>query len=248
MNNKCFLLTTCLTFFLAASFSIAETLPSAKSLFAKHVEVSYGKNGLKDNPTLTITTETLMKEYGITVPAVAKQKSPGLRYSMGEAMGIRSGGGCNLSFCWEQGRRGFEVIKGKELARWLEQSDYHRWENMDRYSKTMETLALVQQNNEAVYKVKVIDRFDQENFYYFSKDRGFLVATELMIADLNSFQPRSTTYSDFKPFGPFTLAATAIEIQPQVTRITTIVDVSYDDIPDSAFEIPEEIRKLVAQE
>jgi hypothetical protein len=226
----------------------AEDLPSPESLFERHVQVSYGENGLEKYPTMTLTTNMLMKEYGVSVPSIAKHKSPGYRFSEGEAMGIRSAGGCNLTFCWEEGMRGFEVINGNELKRWLEQADYHRWENMDKYAKSMETVELTDRDGEITYKVKVVDNFDQENFYFFSKERGHLLATDLMVADLDSFNFRSTDYSDFKQFGPFTLPATATEIQPQITRITTIESVTFEEIPDSVFEIPDAVKLLISKQ
>ena len=236
---------------IATSFtcnSHAEELPSPESLFARHVEVSYGKGGLTKHSSMTITTETLMKEYGVTVPAIEKRKAPGYRYSEGEAMGIRTAGGCDLSFCWEEGMRGPEIIEGNELQRWLEHADYYRWENMDKYAKSMATISLEKWNGEETYRVKVIDKFDKENFYFFSKDTGFMICSELTIADMEGFTTRSSIYSDFKKFGPFTLPATTTEFLPSLTRISNVVDITFEEIADATFETPDNIKQLMSQE
>lgn len=226
----------------------AEELPNAESLFEKHVEASYGKNGLKENPSMTTKINTLITQYNITNTNIVKTKSPGFRYTEGEIMGTSISSGCSLSFCWEQGMRGLEIVEGSELQRWLEHGDYHRWENMDKYSKSMETQQLTQWEGEEAYKVKVVNAFGKEDFYYFSKEHGFMIGNELKIADLGGFNLRTTTYSDFKQFGPFYLPVISDSSNASGSFVQTIQSISFEDIPNSVFDIPQDVKQLISKQ
>ena len=196
---------------------------------------------------MTTEVEINLQQMGITIKATNYEKAPGLYYTEGGAFGMLSYSGCNAESCWEQGTDGdTKIISGNELQRWLQEHDYHRWQNMDKYAKSVETVELTKWNDEDAYKVKVVDTFDKESFYYFSKASGFMVGNELTVADLDGFYPRSNSYSEFTQFGPFTLPKVQVQEQPSMTRTRTIKSIKFDDIPDSFFEFPENIKQLLS--
>lgn len=185
--------------------------------------------------------------FGRTGSYVIKQKSPGFYASEGHLSGELRLGGCNLTSCWEDGERGVELVEGQELSRWLEQYDYRRWENISNYAREMKTLAEVNWEGHKAYKVRLIDSFGQENFYFFAVDTGFLIGAEQVIADLGSTTNRKIVYEDYTQFGPFKLAAKITRIQPSYSVMTTIKSVSFDEIPDWVFEFPDEVKRLMAK-
>lgn len=225
---------------------VSAELPEADDLFAKHVAASYGAGGLRQHQSIEIEAEILMQQYNIAADMTVKHKAPGFRAVTGTVFGEKQRSGCTLSSCWEESAEGFEVIQGNELQRWLEQADYYRWENIADYTKAIETVEQTKWQDKDVYKVRVLDSFDQENYYYFSQDTGLMLASEQMVADLGGFQARTESYQDYKQYGPFLLPAKTVLEQPTLTRVTTLKSVSFDAIPDADFSPPEEVVEMMS--
>lgn len=236
----------CLLMLGSSATTGAADLPEAEALFAKYAELSYGSPSSGRIQSITVTAEILMQQFNITSALEVKQKAPGYRRTVGEVFGQKLRSGCTLSACWEESLDGLEIIEGKELQRWLEQADFYRWEKVDNYAKSIETLELTEWDGAEVYKVRVIDNFDQENIYYFDRNTGLMRGAELMVADLGGFQARTEIYRDYQQYGPVWLPAVTLVEQPQITRGTSIKSVSFEDIPDTAFELPEKVADMLS--
>lgn len=235
-------------FLSSASAIAAQTLPAASELIAKHITAVGGKDaiskltsmqqkGTMEIPTMGLTaqTEMFMAQNRMSV----KQTIPGL----GEILQ-----GFDGTTGWSTNpMQGPRLMTGAELDQTKEQAEFQA--NMlypaERFS-TMETVALTDFNGEKAYKVRLVRKpSGRESFEYFSVASGLQIGSESTQESEMGKVQLTTTQGAYKQFGSLKLATRA-EVQAGPNKIVmTVIDVVFNSVPATAFELPPQVKALV---
>ena len=232
----------------AASTVAAQTLPAASEIVAKHVAAIGGKDaimkissmqqkGTMEIPTmgLTATTDIVTAENRISV----KQSIPGI----GEILQ-----GYDGSVGWSTNpMQGPRLLADKELEQIKEQSELQAsmLYPADRYT-TMETVALVDFNNEKAYKVRFVRKGSgRESIGYFSVASGLQIGGEATQESEMGKVQLTVSMGDYKQFGPIKMPGKSETTMGANKIVMTTQDVTFNSVPATAFELPAQVKALV---
>ena len=232
----------------ATSAVAAQTLPAASEIVAKHVAAIGGKDailkitsmqhkGTMEIPTmgLSATTEMSMAPNRM----VSKSNLPGI----GEIQQ-----GFDGTTAWSANpMQGPRIITDKELEQIKEQADFHTGllYTPDRFV-SMETVGIVDFNNEKAYKVKFVRKgSNRETTEYFSVASGLQIGSETTQESEMGKMPVTIMVSEYKQFGPLKVPAKTEMTMGANKLITTTQDVTFNNVSATAFELPPQVKALV---
>jgi hypothetical protein len=166
------------------------------------------------------------------------------------AMNIETGMGAmnqgyNGTIGWSDNpMTGAQLLEGDQLAGMKLQADYYAPLNYSKHFTSMETVEETTFNNEAAYKVKLVNTAGKESTQYFAKDSGLLLGTQGIQAGPMGESEVKTTFSDYKDFGGSRIPGkVTIDVAGMQIEQTTET-VTFDDVAATAFDPPAAVKAL----
>ena len=234
---------------LAPDLARAQALPVASEIIAKYVSAIGGKvevlkiTSIKQTATMAVPSVGLnadMEMYSAAPNKMAmKTNIPGL----GEMQN-----GYNGSVAWDVNpMQGPRLLADKELANTAENADFYAsmLYPAERFA-VMETVGDSTINGEKVYKVKMVRKATmKESMAYFSAASGLLVASFSTQESQMGQMPVMSTMADYKKFGGVLMPTKLEQHMGPQKIVVTIKDVTINDVPESAFAVPENVKPLI---
>jgi hypothetical protein len=143
--------------------------------------------------------------------------------------------------------QGPRLLADKELEQMKEQAELQAGMlyPADRYT-TMETVGLVDFNNEKAYKVRFVRKGSgRESVGYFSVASGLQIGAETSQESEMGKMQLSVTIGEYKQFGPLKMPSKAETTMGANKIVTTTQDVTFNHVPATAFELPAQVKALV---
>jgi hypothetical protein len=232
----------------ATSAVAAQTLPAASEIIAKHVAAIGGKDaimkitsmqqkGTMEIPTmgLSATTETSIAPNKL----ISKSNLPGI----GEIME-----GFDGTTGWSTNpMQGPRLVADKELEQKKEQADFQAGllYTPDRFV-SMETVGVVDFNNEKAYKVKFVRKgSNRESTEYFSVATGLAIGSETTMESEMGKMSVTMVVNEYKQFGPLKMPSKTEMTMGANKIVATTQEVTFNTVPPTAFELPPQVKALV---
>ncbi len=218
-----------------ASSGSSKTL-SAKSLFDRHIENTFGKDGLQNHTSITSTGRIIIEDFGIEAPMVMRQMSPNNLEFNTEFMGSKITSGCNSENCWsQQPGQSVQLLDGVQKTRTMQQADFHLYENIDKYYDTLVIEPPAEGSESSNHKVVATTASGTEDLYYFSKESGLLIGAVLNLDTGTGIESVRMAYNNYRDFGGMVLASEIMQTMSVATIKMVIDDVSYDALSAEDF-------------
>ncbi|MCU0647713.1 MAG: hypothetical protein MUF00_06940 [Gemmatimonadaceae bacterium] len=235
------------TSLVAASAAHAQT-PTADQIIAKYVDAIGGKSAIVALSSMRQTGTMEMPAMGMSMEMEVAAATPNKRVTkmvipgMGEMMQ-----GYDGKTAWAMDpMQGPRVLKDKELTQLMEQADF----SSEMLKSASNFKAIEVQGQEAfegqqAWKVKFTRPSGNVTTEFFAVDSGLLLGSvTTQSSPMGELEARSVL-SDYKAYGPVKLPGKiAITAGPQQMTMTT-KSVTFNDVPDTAFALPEAIKALV---
>ncbi|MCW5776918.1 MAG: hypothetical protein KIS87_10810 [Phycisphaeraceae bacterium] len=227
----------------------SESLPAAKDLFERHIEVAGGWEAFRKHKNrvshgfLTTTSQAGGSRLLLTIWAAAPDKMRSELEEPGVAKTIR---GFDGKIAWTIGPRGqFIVYEGEERADLRETAFFNGEADYEKLYKSIETVGKVALGDRQVYHVRAFTQNDKEAAVYFDADTGLLAAKATTMTNGPSKDVIRALFQDYKDVEGVMIpmrivqAINRVEYRVQYTRIDVNVDES--KMPD--FSPPAELMK-----
>jgi hypothetical protein len=152
------------------------------------------------------------------------------------------------------GKVGWSVnpISGPELltGRQLQEASEDAWFDAPLHSpdriKSMAVVGQVTFDGRQAYKLKVIFPSGNEQFEYFDVTTGLQAGSEMTRTLPQGAVPTTNFTRDYKRFGALLQPTTVVQRALGLDQIVTVATIEYDTVPDAVFEVPAEVRALLA--
>lgn len=244
-----------LTFALLLAFTVTFTsntygqsdLPSPKVLFSKHIEAVGGEDALRAHQERTINGKLIVDAYGIkgdlTMVAEAPNKTS-TTIDLGQFGTSKSG--YNGTTGWSMDpMAGNRILEGEALQEMIKSADFYADNlNLGKGALEQETVGTVEFEDGEHYRVLVILSNGEESYMYFSKETGLLTGMDRMQSGAMGRVPTEIRLSDYAEFDGIKTAKRISSTQNGVETIIEIDSISYEPLPENAFELPAEIQAL----
>ena len=237
-----------LCLFLAAP-AVADDLPTAEDLFAKHA-TAIGGDALGKVKNMAAEFTFSMPTMGLETNGAAYLEIPDKTYSMIKLVAMGSPdfeSGVNGDVAWQNNpQMGFRVLDGNERRMalrggWLD--PFAGWKNL---WETAETVAEETLGETACYKVVLTPPDDEPLTAWFDKETGLLAQEELAVPQMGT--SIVTKFSEYREVDGVKTAHLIEQEGPMPFTVEfTVVRYNVDDIPEGSFEVPQGIKDMAAE-
>jgi hypothetical protein len=114
------------------------------------------------------------------------------------------------------------------------------------YFKSMEVVDVKEFNGRPCYHLKGINNWGQVNEHFYDKENGLLLGYAFNTAWRGGKGDATETFEDYQNFGGILMPAKTTSREAGDVVINLITSVTYDDVDDSVFVLPEPVKKAVA--
>lgn len=234
---------------LSAQTAMAQALPSAADVIAKHVAAIGGKDAvkgiksMKQIGTMEITAAGMTADLEMMLVAPNKQSMKLNLAGLGEILQ-----GTDGTVAWSvDPMRGPRLLEGKELDQAREQADFMAgmlYES-DRYS-AMTNEGIVDFAGEKAYKIKMVRKGSgNESWQYFSVATGLQTGSESTVTTEMGTITSSTTVSGYQQFGPIKMATRSEMLAGPQKMVMTTKTVEFNTAGPDAVAAPASVQPLI---
>lgn len=138
------------------------------------------------------------------------------------------------------------VMDGRQLDQMRQQADFYGVLQQERYIASTETVEEVEFAGRPSYRVKVITLWDEEYSEFFDRETGLLAGNIREQESPMGAIEVTTVTTDYRDFGGISAPTKVVQRLLGLEQTFTVERVEYDQVDESLFELPSEIRTLVS--
>lgn len=138
------------------------------------------------------------------------------------------------------------VHRGDEARSVARDADMYYHLHVMNYFQSMDVVGVQEFNGRPCYHLKGVTNWSRTNEHFYDKQNGLLLGYAFNTAWRGGKGDATETFEDYKNFGGVLMPAKAASREGDDLAITLITSVTYDDVKDSVFALPEAVRKAAA--
>ncbi len=217
------------------------------AIVARFIDATGGEEAWRSHTSSTARGKFILSAMGLEGDMVIYSAAPDKVSVLIEMAGMGSMvQGYNGEAGWsENPMTGPALLEGAQLDQMAEQANFYGPLTYDELYPTQETLELTEFNGESAYKVRLLNAAGKETLQYFSEESGLLIGNQgVQSSDMGEMEV-TAVLSDYKDFDGVKMPGKSTAEVQGMEIIQTIEEVTWDDVPDDAFEPPASIKALM---
>jgi hypothetical protein len=230
--------------------SAADNLPLPSALIANHIEAVGGEESIRAHTMRTANGSLIINAYGINGELQMVAAAPNKLVTdieLGQFGTSRSGYNGTIGWSMDP-MAGNRVLQGDALKGMIKSADFYSDNlHLGNDAVKMETVETVTFDDGEHFRVLLVNTNGDESYLYFSKETGLLSGTDTMTLGASGMLPTQIRLGNYVEYEGVKSARRISSTQSGVETIIEIDSVSYDAIPENAFELPAEIQALVSE-
>lgn len=229
-----------------------EKLPTAQQVLDKYIEATGGRQAYLDLKSRVTQGNFEMAAMGIKGTVNEWKKAPNLSYSVLEIPGFgKTESGYDGKTLWMKSETmGTRVIEGPEKEMMLRTATLTPELNQTELYKTIEVVGVEDVNGKSAYKLVFTPAEGKPETRFYEKESGLLVKQVMTVAGQGGSEiPVTGTVGDYKKVGSLLVAHSSTQTAGGIGEQKATLEKVEDnvEIPDSKFELPQEIKDLLAK-
>jgi hypothetical protein len=231
----------------AATAQTKEKLPTAEEVLDRYVEVTGGREALLRYKSMTMHGRGQDPAKNIEREGVFYTKDGKMLQRILLPGGKTDESGYDGQTAWDLGPDGKAVIhEGDEIKTIARDADMYYHLRVMKYFKSMEVVDVKEFNGRACYHLKGINNWGKVNEQFYDKENGLLVGYAFNTAWRGGDGDATETFEEYKDFGGVRMATKNTHREGGDVSIFRITSVTYDDVSDDVFRLPEAVRAALA--
>ncbi len=229
------------------SAQTTEKLPTAQEVLDRYVEVTGGREALLRYKSMTVHGRVQVPSRNIDREIVVYTNDGKMLQKAFLADGKEASSGYDGQTAWDLDADGKATItKGDEVKSIARDADMYYHLQVMKYFKSMEVVDVKEFNGRACYHLKGVNNWGMVNEHFYDKENGLLVGYAFNTAWRGGDGDATETFEDYKDFGGVRMAAKTTHREGKDAVIFLITAVTYDDVSDDAFALPEAVKLAMA--
>lgn len=223
--------------FLIVGCQTADKPLTAQGLFDRHVEASFGADGLANVQSTETKGAMVIAQFGLRAPVTLRAMAPDSSSLKAEIMGTQIGNGCSGGACWDQQPgQGVTNLSGERLDFALQQADYYQLTRMADY---YETLVMDPVEEGATTRSVTATRANGDvDTYEFDIESGFLVSNTVQTPTPQGTFAITANYANYQEFDGYQFATEVEQITPVATIKIEVEEVIINSLSADDFPAP----------
>ena len=224
-----------------------EKLPTAREVLDRYVRVTGGREALLRYKSMTIHGHLEVPARNMERDGVLHTKDGKMLQKVFLPGGKEATSGYDGQTAWDIGPDGKAVIhEGDEIKTVARDADMYYHLQVMKYFKSMEVIDVQDFNGRACYHLKGINNWDKVNEHFYDKENGLLVGYAFNTAWRGGDGDATETFEGYKDFGGVLMATKNTHREGGDVSIFRITSVTYDDVSDDVFALPEAVKAALA--
>jgi hypothetical protein len=225
-------------------FRVAQAgqLPTVESVLERYVEVTGGREALLRHKSMTVHGRYQVPAAKLDVETVA-YTGGGRFLQVAMLSAGKSMSGYDGHTAWDLDSHGKATIhEGDEVKSIARDADMYYHLHVMQYFRSLEVIDVRPFNSRPCYHLKGVNNWGRENEQFYDTETGLLLGYAFNTAWRGGKGDATATFENYRDFGGVRMAAKTTTRDGDSLSVFTITSVTYDDVPDSMFALPEGVR------
>ncbi|HEX8818114.1 MAG TPA: hypothetical protein VF753_21675 [Terriglobales bacterium] len=235
---------------LSADLPNPQSLPKVEDVMKHYVDAVGGHDAIFKHQSMTVHEK-------LDVSAGDKHASlnRAVYYKNGkshEVLDLPDGGqyqsGYDGKTAWEMSTAGSAaLIEGDEAKSKVRDADMYYPARILDYFNSMGVVDIADFEGHTCYHLKGINNWGKPNEHFYDTKTGLLIGYRFNSAWRGGPGDESVVFNDYKSFDGWLIPTRVDHKQPQQTLTEEIGSITFDDVPDSQFTLPDPVKALLAK-
>jgi len=226
----------------------AAKLPTVEEVLNRNVEATGGKDALLRHKSMTVHGRYQSPTQKLDVETMSYTKDGKLLFKAMLPGGKEYATGYDGQTAWDLDPSGKVTIhQGDEIKSVVRDADMYYHLHVMNYFKSMEVVDVKEFNGRACYHLKGVNNWDKVNEHFYDKENGLLLGYAFNTAWRGGNGAATETFEDYRDFGGVRMPAKSTSRDGDDLAISLITSVTYDDVDDTVFALPDAVKKAKEQ-
>ncbi len=231
----------------AAMAQTKEKLPTAQEVLDRYVEVTGGREALLRYKSMTVHGHLEVPERKIERDGVLYTKDGKMLQKVFLPGGKEAASGYDGQTAWDIGPDGkVDIHEGDEIKTVARDADMYYHLRVMNYFRSMEVVDVKEFNGRACYHLKGVNNWGKVNEQFYDKENGLLVGYAFNTAWRGGDGDATETFEEYKDFAGVLMPTKNTHREGGDVSIFRIDSVTYDDVGDEVFALPEAVKAAMA--
>ncbi len=222
----------------------AKPLPTVQQVMDRYVTALGGHDAIFKHKSMTVHGKFEVK--GLSLDRVAYYKDGKMLYQITLPNGDHYQEGFDGTVAWKASPgEGSSISQGDEVKATQRDADMYYPGRVLDYFSSMEVVDVVDFEGHTCYHLKGVNKWGKVNEHFYDTTTGLLVGYRFNSAWRGGAGDESEVFSDYKDFGGWLMPAKATGKSADATQVQTVTSVTFDDVDDSVFALPQSVRVLL---
>jgi hypothetical protein len=225
----------------------AEKLPSVEEVLERYVTATGGRDALLRHTSMTLHGNGQAPAKNLRVEGVLYTKDGKMLQKSTLPGGKVELSGYDGETAWDLDAGGKVTIhEGDEIKTIARDADMYYHLHVMNYFRTMEVVDVKEFNGRPCYHLKGVNNWGRTNEQFYDKENGLLLGYAFNTAWRGGKGDATETFEDYQDFGGVLMPVKDTSRDGDDLSIFTITSVTYDDVGDAVFRLPEAVQKAKA--
>jgi hypothetical protein len=228
--------------------SKAKPLPTVQQVMDRNVSALGGRDAILKHKSMTVRGKFEVSDKGPALDRIAYYKGGKMLYQVTLPDGGRYQEGFNGTIAWQISPNSGPAISDGDVVKSKERDAdmYYPARIMD-YFSSMEVVDVTDFEGHTCYHLKGTNKWGKVNEHFYDTTTGLLVGYRFNSAWRGGSGDEREVFSDYKDFGGWLMPTRAAHKSSDATQTETITSVTFDDVDDSEFALPDAVKALLAK-
>lgn len=225
----------------------SDPLPSPQTVLERYITATGGREALLRHKSMTIRRRYQEPAQKLDVETISYTKDGKLFVKAFLPKGKEYATGYDGQTAWSIAPNGKVAIQeGDVIKSVARDADMYYHLHVMNYFKTMEVVDSKEFSGRPCYHLKGVNNWGRVNEQFYDKENGLLLGYAFNTAWRGGKGDATATFEDYKDFGGILMPVKTTSRDGDDLSIDLITSVTYDDVDDAVFALPEAVRKAAA--
>jgi hypothetical protein len=221
-------------------------LPSVEEVMNRYVHAIGGFEAIFRHKSMTLRGKFILSTLGPALERTVYYKDGKILYVIKLPNGQYKEG-YDGTVAWKlHPKTGAALVQGDEVKSKQRDADMYYPARILDYFASMEVVDVAQFEGHTCYHLRGTNKWKQINEHFYDTTNGLLIGYRFDSAWRGGPGQESEVFSDYKDVGGWLIPTRATHKSTDGEQVEVTTTVSFDDVADSIFELPVEVKALLA--
>jgi len=228
--------------------SPSQSLPTAQQVMDRFVAAQGGHEAIFRHRSMTVHAKLVLQPQNLSFDQVSYFKDGRVLQETTYADGSVDRSGFDGAVAWDiDPKNGPAVAKDNVIESIRRDADMHYFGHVLDYFKSMDVVGITEFAGHTCYHLKGVNKWGIENEHFYDTTTGLLVGYRFDSSWRGGPGEEHEVFSDYRNFDGWLMPTSDAQSDAKGSAATTTLSVTFDEIPDSKFALPDPIKVLAAK-